>query len=69
MWCGYNINRISLIDIEYTGMATGNNGGHEFRQQVVSQAKKQLEHELNAGDSLYKKYHRGSGVLDVIDTD
>ena len=49
-------------------MSTDNNGGHKFRLQVVSQAKKQLERELNARESLYKKYHRGSGVLDVIDT-
>ena len=44
-----------------------NNGGHAYRLQVISDLKKSLVNERNARESLYKKYHRGSNVIDAID--
>ena len=44
-----------------------NNGGHAYRLQAISDMKKQLENERDKRASLYKKYHRGSNILDGFD--
>ena len=43
-----------------------NNGGH-YRLQVISDIKKRLEKDRDQRASLYKKYDRGSNVVDIVD--
>ena len=43
------------------------NGGHTYRLQEISVVKKCLEDDRDKRASLYKKYHHGNNVLDVID--
>ena len=45
-----------------------NNGGHSYRLQEISAAKKRLEDERDKRAVLYKKYKRGVNVMDGANT-